>query len=199
MHEAASIYQHLEQQLAGEFNAIDWPTLRAEDPAEYAAKRHEFTEKNGHLQQLKAQASQQYEQHLYSQQEQQKQQYASYLQAEGERLLRALPDWQDSAVAAKSKGELRDYLVAAGFSAEEVGNVADHRSVLIARKAMLYDRQQADIATAKKRVVALPKVQKPGAGTTAKQEKDERKTSNLKQLRKSGHVRDAAALFIDLI
>lgn len=197
--ESSAVFSYMAQQLEADIKAVDWTALRAEDPAEYAAKRQEFTDRQQGLHGLWQNATQQYEQAQQEQQAAQRKGQEEFIKAQSESLRSALPAWKDEAVAGQEKVAIREYLSASGFSADEIGNIADHRAVIIARKAMLFDAQQKKIATAKKKVVALPKVQKPGSGQSAAHEKAERRAEQMKALRKSGSTRDAAALFLDMV
>lgn len=95
---------------------------------------------------------------IQQQQEQtQQQQFASRLQAEQEQLLAKLPDWQDAGKAQAERKAIGEYLQSAGFSADEIAKVQDHRGVLMAREAMLYRKMVAEQKTiAEKKVAAAP-------------------------------------------
>lgn len=115
------------------------------------------------------------------------------------RLLEAIPDWKDEAKAKKEVSAVREFLESHGITRQEIENLTDSRSVVIARKAMLYDQlmskgqkvQQAKVSEA-------PKVQKPGTGKSVKTQGQQRYEAKVQQLRKSGRVEDAAAIFRDM-
>ena len=48
----------LEDQLVGEYNGVDWESLRSADPAEYTALRQDFSDRAKDLQHKKALISQ---------------------------------------------------------------------------------------------------------------------------------------------
>ena len=48
------------------------------------------------------------------------------------------------------------------LSPEEVARASDHRLVIMARKAMLFDRQKSKAEPAKKKLLTVPKTLKPG-------------------------------------
>ena len=69
------------------------------------------------------------------------------------------------AISAESTAYLRDL----GFSDQEIGQVADHRMMLVVRDALAFRKSQKAAKTAAgKKVVGVPRVQKPGGGSDAK-------------------------------
>ena len=190
----------LEQQLSSEYESINWNQLRSESPAEYAALKQEYQDKFGQIQQLKESVKQNQE---FAQREMLTKQFEYHqnvLKEEGSKLLEAIPEWHDSDKAKTGKTELASYLKSEyGFDDQAIGNLIDHRSVVIARKAMLYDRMNNKAKVAEKKVSKLPKIMKPGAKKGKDEVKSYKRTEQLKRLRKSGHVNDAAELFKELI
>ena len=92
--------------------------------------------------------------------------------AEEQQALRSkIPEWSDPEVKSAEETEIYNYLTEAdagyGFTPEEVANAGDHRLFLMARKAMLFDKQQSSIQTSKKRVLKIPKVMQPGTPEAA--------------------------------
>jgi hypothetical protein len=190
----------LEQQLSGEYESVNWNQLRSESPAEYAALKQEYNDRFSQIQQLKESVKQNQE---FAQREMLTKQFEYHqnvLKEEGSKLLEAIPEWHDSDKAKTGKTELASYLKSEyGFDDQAIGNLIDHRSVVIARKAMLYDRMNNKAKVAEKKVSKLPKIMKPGAKKGKDEVKSYKRTEQLKRLRKSGHVNDAAELFKELI
>lgn len=112
-----------------------------------------------------------------------------HMAGEREKLLKALPEWSDKAVAKREQGEIREYLAKAGFSADEIAQTADHRMVVVARKAAAYDALMAKQPAVAAKVRAAPAYTKPGAAADPA-------AANAARARfhKSGSVEDAAAL-----
>lgn len=145
----------------------DWisriQTLAIEDPMAYQAEHAKFQAAKLQHDSLKEQynAKTQYLIHLQQQAQQQAQQHtAQRLQKEAQAMQQAIPEWKDQARASQEMGELRTFLERSGFSDAEVGGVTDHRHVVIARKAMLYDKM---MAKGKEKVTNTPPpVAKPG-------------------------------------
>ena len=111
-------------------------------------------------------------------------------------LITAIPDWMDEGVRNKEVADVFGKMRDIGFSDAELTDLADHRLFVMARKALMFDKiQSQDIKS--KEVKTPPKVQQPGNGK-ASEDRGDVKTlrSNLK---KSGSVKDAAALFKSMI
>lgn len=137
------------------------PKLLDSDPVEFLKQQQSYNTRVSQWQQ--AQAAQAY---LQQQQEAEMTQRQEAFLAEQSRMLtQAIPEWSDGKKAQAEKAELRDYLTKLGFKADEVGRVADHRQVVLARKAMMFDKLVAQRDSAAKQVKTLPpvRVEKPGA------------------------------------
>jgi hypothetical protein len=93
--------------------------------------------------QLLQQAGQQ--RHVLSQQQaaDADREYNGYLQAEQQKLQEKLPEWRDPKVRDAETHAIAKTLLDAGYSQEELGTLADHRALLIARDAMRWRTQQA--------------------------------------------------------
>ena len=142
----------LAQEFEADFANVDWDKLAAEDPAEYIRQSH-----------LRAQRGQKVQAKLYelNQAKQSQRQHAEefirgQVAEEGSRLLQAMPEWKDSKRRETESAEVRDYLARSGYRPEEVSGVTDHRAVVLARKAMLYDRQMAKLPRAAPQTAAPP-------------------------------------------
>lgn len=177
----------------GEQSQIDWNTLIETNPVEALRQQHLQQQRQAAYQQNLAEQNALIEQF----QAEQAQAQASYLSEQRDQLLAKLPDWKDETKAAAEKGAISKFLQEQGFSDDDVSAVTDHRHVLIARKAMLYDQLMANAKVQAKKVQEAPqRVVKPGVG--AKPGIDGR-SSAMKQLQKTGRVEDAAAAFAQLL
>ena len=105
---------------------------------------------------------------------------------------------QGNAKALKLLGAVKTYLSNQGFTEEQVKGLTDHRHVLLARKAMHYDRTLKNGQAKVKQVRDAPKMtgKKPGAAQPRTSAASERQKTSRQQLRKSGS-RDAAVSFVD--
>lgn len=197
--EAQQITGYLEHQLLGEFNSIDWNALRASNPAEFAALKQEYNDRYNQIQSVKASAANQ----LQAQRAELEQKQVLGLQAmlaeESQKLHAAIPEFADEAKAKELKGQLRDYLKTYGYNDQEIANVYDHRHVMILRDAMAYRAMQSKKPELTKKVINLPKVQKPGASKTKAEIKSEQTKQKIAKIRKSGSTKDLASLLLDRI
>jgi len=146
--------QTLHQELLG---AQPNPTLIDSDPQEFMRQQAQYNQRAQHFQ--KAMSERQALQQRMSAEQQQRQ--AMHLRQETERLEAVLPEWRNPKVRAEETKQIADYLGSVGFSQEEIGTVADHRALLIARDAAKY-RQLKDIR-AKQAKAPVPKPVRPGA------------------------------------
>lgn len=177
--------------------------LRTSDPAEYAAKIADRREKLEKLQTAQNKA----------QQEQAKtfnEQYRERVQREVTSLVEAIPEWADQDTKSHESRQVRDYLKdVLGFSDVEIDGkiengvvvhpgMVDHRTFVVARKAMLFDLSSKAAPEKKKRLKSLPKV---GAGKPKKRadESVKKRVAKRKQLKESGRVEDAASAIFDML
>lgn len=164
----------------------DWRRLAHEDPIGYVQQRAEWDERIQHLQRVSAER-----QRIAEQQTQhQRQQLQQRLAEEQQRLIDRIPEWRDARKVQAEQPAIHRTLRDAGFSDEEIATVYDSRSVVIARKAALYDQLMAAKPAVQQRVEQAPRMVKPGAAAPAP---DKRKALT-QQLRRSGSVEDAAKL-----
>jgi hypothetical protein len=190
----ASLVGQAEQLLLQDIQKTDWDKLRANDPAEYSARKSEHEERRNAIERLKASAIQSYQTTVVAGKQESDQQRQAYLLEEREKLQSRVPEWKDADVARKESQELASYLMANGLSKDEVENAADHRLIVMARKAMLFDRGQNKTELAKKKVLTIPKVMKPGTKPNPEQSKNAQIMNARNRLKKSGSVEDALAV-----
>lgn len=198
--EAAGLADHIQASMLSPYESINWQALRENDPSEFAAKRQEMMEAQqrvvGVRQQVQAQI-QEFQREFQAKQDSQKQEL---LAKERAALVAAVPEFADPERGPAEMAELRKYLQSAGFKDNEIAEAADHRLIVMARKARLYDESQKAVDATRKKVVKLAKKSvKPGARQSkAEQQHDQRRAVRAK-LRKSGKVEDAAAAIRNLL
>lgn len=192
--EAAGLAEQMQAAMLAPFNDVDWATLKVEDPGGWAAKRQELQEASAKVQAMTAQVQQKIAQHQRELSVQQQEQMNALLLKEREALIAADPEYGNAEQAPVKMQRLRSYLQGQGFSEQEVANAADHRLILMAEKARLWDESQAAAAPLKKRVVKVAKAGKPGARQSKAEQQHDATRELRTRLRKSGHVDDAAAL-----
>jgi hypothetical protein len=198
---AARLVDNLSTTLTQEYQSIDWQGLREEDPAGWAAKRQEFTERQAQIQSAQREVGEAAHRHQAEQQMLMQQQQAQTLETERAALLDAIPEWQMPDKAKSGMDDLRGYLRETGWTDGEIDSASDHRSIVLARKAMLYDREVKTANAEQKRVVRIGKRQiKPGAKQDPAQSQRDGIKAEMASFRKSGgNVKDAAALISKLI
>ena len=113
---------------------------------------------------------------------------------ERELLLTAIPSWLDADTMSKESGEAFKMMETLGFSRDELSSLNDHRIFVMARKAMQFDAITSQDLKSKKDKTP-PKTVAPGTGTAGETRSDDTVKAMRSKLRKSGSVKDAAALF----
>jgi hypothetical protein len=182
---------------AQRFANIDWQQLAQEQPAEYVrmtAERDAMRGRIGGIQQELQRVAAHAEQA-------QAQQFMQLRQAEQQRLIEALPDFGDQEKAPKKVAEMRSWLNQRGFSDQEIGQVVDHRVLLVVDKAMQADRvTEARRQAEAKRNTSAPQVQPPGSprqrGDT---QAAQRRGQKMASLKRSGSEKDAIAYLLEVL
>lgn len=184
----------LEKLLSAEVE-VDWDNLERSNPQEYLRlKMHDLERKEA----IKLAR----EEKERVQQENAAKERANYNHYLAEQF-KALAE-KDQIFGDKNKGaevwkEVNTYLADMGYSPQEIQQLADHRAILIVRDALKYRSMQNKAKTvAEKKVVNVPKVQKPGAVRETNPKQDQAKALQAR-VKKTGSVRDAAAFFESLL
>jgi hypothetical protein len=197
--------QYLQQaQLANEllnrdlkkFEKVDWEALKTEDPVGYVQKQIEVNEVRQRQQQLQQQAQQAYEHN----QQRQAEENAKYMEMQRKEALQLFPHWKDPEKADIHKREMIEYGRAVGYADDVLGNISNALDLVTLDKAMKYDRlmatkkgigKKATPPAIRKKVKAKGLAPKGLAKQKVHAEKSE-------ALRKSGSLKDAAALMMEL-
>lgn len=202
--EAAAVTQLLEQQLTSAYRSIDWNALRAQNPAEWSAKKQEFTDLVGNINQIKARAHEVLMNHVEQKTGRTDAQMQEHLSAERDKLLSVMPEFNDPEIAQKSIGAMQEFLVDTNnpyhFTPDEVAGVTDHRLIMMAIDAQKYrdSLKKRDVAT--KKVKKLPKLVKTGAKTQSKAAAKKAVMDQKRvRLKRTGNIQDAAAALMDII
>lgn len=172
------------QMLQGEYAQINWDELEKSEPLEYLKLRTKFEDRQKQLLQL-YQLLQQEEQ---KRQETQTQAFKSMIEDESKKLLNSIPEWKDAKVRQRDKDAIREYLKSNNYSDEEIGQVYDHRLVLIVRDAMRYRDLQNKKTTITKKVNEAPKLAKPGSPKSQSDTERAAYQDQLKILKKTGKI-----------
>lgn len=127
--------------------------------------------------------------------EEDKESTAAYIQAENLKILKNNPKWAtDKEAMKKDLDAMAKTALDAGFSEEEVLGTRDSRMITILKKAMMFDRLQANKP---KPIRRGSKPVKPGAGSVRTAPKNLTKAQS--QLRKTGSLEDAGNVFAQII
>jgi hypothetical protein len=186
--------QAIEQFITSQTPQEDLSYLKENDPIGYAVKVAELSEKKDQLNAIRA------EQYRIGQiqQSEQAQAMQQRVAQEAQKLTAVLPEFSDPAKGETVRKEIRNYGKTLGFTDEELSNVYDSRHVVTLHKAMMYDKLQKSKPAITKKVSEAPKMLKAGSANT-KANSSETIKKQSQQLRQTGRVRDAAALFENLI
>lgn len=112
---------------------------------------------------------------------------------EWQKLNAALPSWLDDKVRERDVMAIGEQLQKTGYSADEIQSLSanDHRLLILARKAAMYDAIQAEDIESKR-----DRTPRKNARPGTKESPGVAQMADLKsQLRKTGSMRDAAAVF----
>ena len=187
--------QAIDQFLTSQMPQEDLQSLKENDPIGYAVKVAELSEKKEQLQAIRA------EQARIAQEQQ-----SDYARAmsdrvaqEASKLAQVLPEFSDPAKGDNFRKEIRSYGKTLGFTDEELSQVYDSRHVLTLHKAMMYDKLQKSKPAITKKVNEAPRMLRAGTSGANKQSDAQKLQKQQSQLRNSGKVRDAAALFEQLL
>lgn len=181
--------QVMEQLLSTPEQTEDLESLKENDPIGYAVKVAELQQSRERLQAIQA------ERYRIAEQQQSEQQQAmkQYLSSEAEKLASVLPEYSDPVKGESLRSDMRKFAKDLGFSDQDLSMVRDHRQVMTLYKAMMYDKLQQSKPAVNKRVNEAPKNVRTGNNQEKVGSDTYKRQSN--QLRQSGKIKDAAALF----
>jgi hypothetical protein len=175
----------IEQSLNPEMN-IDWNRLYESDPNEYHKMKIQVEEKNKALEIIKAER----QRAIQEQQQEQTKVFNQYLEKQKRLLADKEPESVDPVKGEILRKDMTSYLKKEGYSDQELNMMVDHRSFVIAKKAMLYDKMMNSKISAKQSKT-VPKMVR--SGTTKTINKDSQQAKSLKsRLKQTGSMRDAA-------
>src|SRR5690606_29754302 len=159
----SKLVESVEAELDKDIKNIDWNRLREDDPAEYAAQKAGIKEGRRRLDKMQ-QAAASYQETLRKAAEAQQKLLQERLPQEQQIFLERVPEWLDSEKKTQERDELVKYLSEEGFSEHDIQVAAfNGRLLALAVKAMRYDKAKTRSEAAKKKVVKVPKVMKPGS------------------------------------
>lgn len=181
------------QMLNHDFAKVDWNTLRASNPAEFAALQAEFQQRQGQIQQFLGQVQQQQS----AAQAEQQQLMQQNLATERERLHAAIPEWRDPAAFEKDRQQISQYARNLGFQDAELNQIFDHRYMRILHDAARYQALQAKAPEVLRQVRQAPPAAAPGSRTNANPN-DARRSAAIERFNKNPTDEDAQAAVFSL-
>jgi len=176
----------IEAQLSGR-SEQEWAQLKQQDELTYYEER----DKERALQQ-RVQAIQE-EQSTVQQdlQRRQMEQMKAWARQEKDQLLSKIPDWAtDEKLAQREVKQMKEYGAEVGFSEQEIGNIIDHRALLILRDAAKFRALEKAREKGKPKVTKKAKTLKPG--TPSNEAPARTRARKAKQRLAKTHTVDAA-------
>ena len=166
----------------------DLQKLYDEDPTAAARLDYQLRQQNRQLEEVKSKAR-----------EAQTQQYNEFLDTQRELAASKIPEFADPNKADTFKINMRNSLRNYGFNDSEIGQLADHRFLMVAKDAMNYQNLKDKKPIVQKKVANAPKVVKAGIAKSGTSSGREAIRQKIGKLRKSGHLRDAHSAILDMI
>lgn len=186
----AQLLPALQHALVAQSQEPDWDRLYSDDPIEAVRQEREFRKKGDILRSAQAE-QQRIGQLQYAEQQQALQEQLTQAAAQ---LVELVPEWQDEAKASVEKRSLMDYGKKVGFSKEELATIVDARAVVLLRKAYMFDQINQKKQTLRPDAPVV-RTATPGAKRQATSEI----TRSKQRLAQTGHIKDAAALFEQML
>lgn len=137
----------------------NWDALIQEDPTQYIRVRHAWEAQQNQImqaQQMQAMINQR-------QSEADAVVHSARLQEESDKILKAIPEWSDSVKRTSGIKEISSYLESNGLPSALVNTIDSANVLLIARKAMLYDKAITRQQQVQSGVKPVQRVERPGA------------------------------------
>ena len=179
--------QVVEQNLQTEDN-IDWVALAQSDPTDYAIKKAEYDRKK----ELQSQVQQERQKLAEEKRKEQEQIYQNHIQNERGKLIDIMPIFGDEQKAPKIMKDIGEFAMKQGYTEQEVNMVVDHRAVKTLHDAMKYNQLLERKNLKDKKVKPANRVvSSEGKNETKSTDKQLRVNDRMKQLKKSGNVKDA--------
>jgi len=162
---------------AQEFQGVNLDQLAESDPAEYVRISNRLNKFNQSIQGI---------QHQLQQVAQSQVEYINneILPKTRAQIQRELPNWTDDLQIAAGK--------AYGFAPEEVTNIPDPRMIKVLHDAHQYQQIKSQKSVAEKKVIAKPKVVRPGTKQSVKNTGEA-----ISIAKKTGKIQDAARAILE--
>ena len=166
----------------------DLQKLYDEDPTAAARLDYQLRQQNRQLEEVKSKAK-----------EAQQSQYNEFLNTQRELAATKIPEFADPNKADTFKVNMRNSLRNYGFNDSEIGSLADHRFLMVAKDAMSYQNLKDKKPIVQKKVANAPKVVKAGVAKSNTSSGREQIRQKIGKLAKTGHIKDAQNAILDMI
>jgi len=166
----------------------DLQRLYDEDPTQAAKLDYELRQRQVQLDDMRTKAKQA-----------QAKQYTEFLEAQRELAATKIPEYNDPNKADQFKLSMRNSLRGYGFNDEEIGSLADHRFLMVAKDAMSYQSLKDKRPIVQKKVANAPKVVKSGVAKSSTSSGREQIRNKIGKVRKTGNIHDASSAILDII
>jgi len=166
----------------------DLAKLYEEDPTSASRLDFELRQESSRIEGLKSKAR-----------EIQTQQYETYLEAQRDLAATKIPEFSDPNKSDTFKLSLRNSLRNYGFNDQEIGSLADHRFLMVAKDAMSFQSQKDKRPLTSKKVANAPRVLKAGVAKSGNSSGREQIRNKINTLRKTGNIKDASNAIADMI
>ena len=166
----------------------DLEKLYDEDPTSAAKLDYQLREQKRQIDGMK-----------YKAQEEYSKQYDDYLVTQRELAATKIPEYGDPNKADSFRNNMRISLRNYGFDDQEIGQLADHRFLMVAKDAMSYQQLKDKRPIVQKKVANAPRVIKSGIAKSNTSSGREGIRNKIGKLRKSGHIKDAQNAILDMI
>ena len=166
----------------------DLQKLWEEDPTAAARLDYQMRQRNRQLDDVRTKAR-----------EAQTKQYNEFLDTQRELAAQKIPEYSDPNKADQFKVNMRNSLRSYGFNDQEIGQLADHRFLMVAKDAMSYKSLKDKKPIVQKKVANAPKVVKAGVAKSSTSSGREQIRNKINRLGKTGHLKDAQSAIMDMI
>ncbi|MBC8435486.1 MAG: hypothetical protein H8D84_00735 [Proteobacteria bacterium] len=166
----------------------DLQKLYDEDPTSAARLDYQLRQQQGQIEEVKSKAK---EAHA--------KQYDDFLATQRELAATKIPEYSDPNKADQFKLSMRNSLRNYGFNDTEIGSLADHRFLMVAKDAMSYQNLKDKKPIVQKKVANAPRVVKAGVAKSNTSSGREGIRNKIGKLAKTGHIKDAQNAILDMI
>ncbi len=171
LEQAENLVKLAYSELTKEYEGVNWDELEIDDPTEYTIKALKFQKRTQALEKA-------YNELTTSKPTVDK-------GKEIEALLGKIPEWSDESKADNEYRKVTDYASTQGYTPKEVSNFSDHRLIVLARKAMMFDELQKGKTSVKEKIKKAPKIVRPGAPKTADVSASKKRSKLLDKVKKT--------------